>query len=517
MANIRIKDLPIGSGPVASDFVAIDQGTTRKATVEQVVDTGVPAASQSEAQTGTNNFKRMTPLSTKQSIASEVGNTIASISQGNLADSSVQSVNGKNGNSVTLVKSDLGLSNVDNTSDLSKPISTATQTALNSKAESNRGLPSGGTLGQVLAKSSSSDYAVGWVNAGAGDMLKSVYDPTNKNADVFDVKFTYLQSDVPQKVFQQYFPGISKNVQGTGLTGTDGDIFFQYANVTDPNQLSNQPLHRVQKRVQYTGGGVGVRLASWVILQVEDGPVDFHWAGLDQLINYASAGENVARYSKAEKRGTGPTWAACFDIEDYTNVGTAGGSIGLEITVKGNGGDPSLNRNGINISAHKRDKSVGAQDLEWGRGFWTSNLPSEPNNRFVYAFTNTARVLTAVFHNSGNDIAGGGVAAFVKDTGSLARGVDLSGATYSSAEAIRLAANQRIAFEATGAQYIRSTGSLIEARGARFQATSGLSFPSSGLVSSAANAGGVTKPATYAGFLSVMIDGVEKKVPFYNQ
>lgn len=44
----------------------------------------------------------------------------------------VTSVAGKTG-AVTLVKADVGLENVDNTSDLDKPISTATQTALNSK------------------------------------------------------------------------------------------------------------------------------------------------------------------------------------------------------------------------------------------------------------------------------------------------------------------------------------------------------------------------------------------------
>src|SRR5690606_16406421 len=44
----------------------------------------------------------------------------------------VQSVNGDTG-VVVLDKSDVGLGNVDNTSDLNKPISTATQTALNGK------------------------------------------------------------------------------------------------------------------------------------------------------------------------------------------------------------------------------------------------------------------------------------------------------------------------------------------------------------------------------------------------
>jgi len=46
----------------------------------------------------------------------------------------VSSVSGKTG-VVTLTKSDVGLSNVDNTSDLSKPVSTAVQTALNNKVD----------------------------------------------------------------------------------------------------------------------------------------------------------------------------------------------------------------------------------------------------------------------------------------------------------------------------------------------------------------------------------------------
>ena len=49
----------------------------------------------------------------------------------------VTSVVGKTG-AVTLTKSDVGLSNVNNTSDLDKPISTATQTALDGKVDNSR-------------------------------------------------------------------------------------------------------------------------------------------------------------------------------------------------------------------------------------------------------------------------------------------------------------------------------------------------------------------------------------------
>ncbi|UXE04785.1 minor tail protein [Arthrobacter phage Shambre1] len=74
-------------------------------------------------------------------IRSDIGRSfiLATENPGTLADwkqlsasGDVLSVAGKTG-TVILTKSDVGLANVDNTSDLAKPISTATQTALNAK------------------------------------------------------------------------------------------------------------------------------------------------------------------------------------------------------------------------------------------------------------------------------------------------------------------------------------------------------------------------------------------------
>lgn len=70
MADIRINQLPAGGGPVATDFIPLDNGSTRKATVQDVVEIGRPAASQAEAEAGTNPTKVMTPLTTKQAVTS---------------------------------------------------------------------------------------------------------------------------------------------------------------------------------------------------------------------------------------------------------------------------------------------------------------------------------------------------------------------------------------------------------------------------------------------------------------
>lgn len=77
MSDIRINSLPSEPNPSATDNLAIDGATTRRATAQAIVNAGAPVASQAEAQVGTDAVKRMTPLTTKQSIASEVGVTIA--------------------------------------------------------------------------------------------------------------------------------------------------------------------------------------------------------------------------------------------------------------------------------------------------------------------------------------------------------------------------------------------------------------------------------------------------------
>lgn len=72
MANIRIRDLPNASPPVKTDWVPLDLTTTRKATIEDIVNVGRPFASQAQAEAGTDFATGMNPLTTHQAILAQI-------------------------------------------------------------------------------------------------------------------------------------------------------------------------------------------------------------------------------------------------------------------------------------------------------------------------------------------------------------------------------------------------------------------------------------------------------------
>jgi len=69
MATIRPDDLPAASTVSNTDAFVVDRGSAvQKATPSQIVDAATPLASQAEAEAGTDNAKRVTPLRVKQAI-----------------------------------------------------------------------------------------------------------------------------------------------------------------------------------------------------------------------------------------------------------------------------------------------------------------------------------------------------------------------------------------------------------------------------------------------------------------
>ena len=108
--------------------------------------------------------------STKTFTLPSASGTIATLSDITASVAGVTSVNTRTG-AVTIDKTDVGLGNADNTSDASKPISTATQTALDGKIGSNI---SGATGATALTNMMQITLA-GYNALGAGINANTIY------------------------------------------------------------------------------------------------------------------------------------------------------------------------------------------------------------------------------------------------------------------------------------------------------------------------------------------------------
>lgn len=118
----------------------------------------------------------------------------------------VDSVAGKTG-AVTLVKGDVGLGNVDNTADLDKPISTATQTALNAKVDA--------VSGKGLSTNDFTDAYKGDVDA------NTAARHTHSNKSVLDAT-TASYTTAEETKLSGIAAGAQVNVlEGVQVNGTD--------------------------------------------------------------------------------------------------------------------------------------------------------------------------------------------------------------------------------------------------------------------------------------------------------
>lgn len=130
------------------------------------------------------------------------------------AQGGVTSVNGKTG-AVTLVKADVGLGNVDNTSDANKPISTATQTALDKKANT-------ADLGTLAFKDSLSKTDVGLGNVTNDAQVKRSEMGVANGVATLDA-----QGKVPSAQLPSYVDDVLEydNLAAFPATGEAGKIY----------------------------------------------------------------------------------------------------------------------------------------------------------------------------------------------------------------------------------------------------------------------------------------------------
>lgn len=166
---IRPADLPARESPVASEIVPVDnQVTVAGATIQSIVEAGRPAASQTEAEAGTNASKAMVPLTTKQAIDAQVPSKIStainaldlgSASQSEISDFATAAQGGKADTAIQeIIAGDNTL--VDNTDPI-RPVVSST------------GGVADGDKGDVTVSNGSADWVV---NPGAIEYPKLAAD-----------------------------------------------------------------------------------------------------------------------------------------------------------------------------------------------------------------------------------------------------------------------------------------------------------------------------------------------------
>lgn len=275
---------------------------------------------------------------------------------------------------------------------------------------------------------------------------------------------------------------------------------------------------RVDRVANYTGGTNGfVSSGIRTNVTVSAGVTNYEWAITAAMTNNSTAadnGENVALYGQMKKESSGKSWASCFEARDESTASPAvGDCIGAEVTCVAYAAttDTNYQRVGIHAAGHAMSTST----TEWGRAFWAS---SDGYLRWRQVFSNAGPFSGAVFYNSGAGQASATDTAptLIKDVGSSSRGIDLSSATYSTNEAIKLASGQAIVLDAGSVTTISQGSSAILIKGQPVYCEKGLSFNGTNSTTTTATAGSRTLPSAPAGFLSILIDGVTYKLPYYS-
>lgn len=175
--------------PSTHDAFMITESTSKRFVTDTEKATWNAKASTSVASSSANGLMSSTDKSKLDGITSSATKVENSATNGNIKINGVEAIvythpTGTNPHGTT--KADIGLGNVNNTSDLNKPISTATQTALNGKANSSHTH----TIDNIT------DIAVGTCSTSATTVAKTVTvtNFTLRTGAIALIKFTYANT-----------------------------------------------------------------------------------------------------------------------------------------------------------------------------------------------------------------------------------------------------------------------------------------------------------------------------------
>lgn len=236
---------------------------------------------------------------------------------------------------LNLTKSDVGLANVDNTSDTDKPISSATQTALNAKANSADAV-STNTANKIVLRDGSGNFSAGTITAGlSGNASTASTLATARTLTIGSTGKSFNGSaNVAWSLSEIGAWGASNDGTGSGL---DADMLDGLHASSFTRKIAEINVSTVTSAVQFTGLNIqpGSRLllrtyviaptASHVVmLQVNGENSNSDWKGrfMDVYtadVQFRYQDSNIYGTSIAEGYISGYSWG---DTEIYiTNTG----------------------------------------------------------------------------------------------------------------------------------------------------------------------------------------------------
>ena len=270
------------------------------------------------------------------------------------------------------------------------------------------------------------------------------------------------------------------------------------------------------------GGTVGfVNAASVARTTTGATETSFEWTTLSIMNNYAASGQNVAVYGQGNKRSTGPTWGIVSEARDHTQAANpAQGLIGIESGIFANGTDTNTSRVAIDISVGK--------GVAGGTINTTSNgLRIAPTNLDV-----TQGQLINGITLQGNMTVGVQVSSIgawgIQLSGTYTVGIDLGTATTNTS-AIRIKEGANIAFDVTSLARLRHEATGVPGLVYSYNGVDKVLFSDSGNVvlgstiswtsaysSTTATIGtNGAPPGQVEGYITVNIQGTDRKIPYY--